>query len=90
MQHPQFHDEVTEGLAAIGRPKLAEWTGKDRRSDMTYLGVRVPDRRKLARKGFSFYDRPDEEVLAIWDDLFMHSPVGDVLFCALDNLQIYL
>ena len=87
MKYPQFHEEVLKELKAIGSPSFALHTPKDRRSEMLYSGVRVPERRKLSKKGFSFYDRPETEVLAIWDDLFMHSPNGDVLFCALDYLR---
>lgn len=87
MNYPEFHAEVLAELNAIGSPSFAAHTPKDRRSDMEYSGVRVPERRKLSRKGFSFLDRPESEVIAIWDDLFMHSPNGDVLFCALDYLR---
>lgn len=87
MKYPQFHKEVLAELEAIGSPSFALHTPKDRRSEMLYSGVRVPERRKLSRKGFSFFDLPESEVIAIWDDLFMHSPNGDVLFCALDYLR---
>ncbi len=87
MSYSDFHAEVLAELEAIGRPQLAAHVPKDRRSEMEYSGVRVPDRRKLTRKGFSFSDRSESEVIAIWNDLFMHSPNGDVLFCALDYLR---
>lgn len=87
MRYPIFHEEVLTALAVIGSPSFALHTPKDRRSEMLYSGVRVPERRKLSREGFSFFDRPESEVIAIWDDLFMHSPNGDVLFCALDYLR---
>lgn len=87
MKYPEFHTEVLEELKAIGSPSFALHTPKDRRSEMEYSGVRVPERRKLSRRGFSFFDRPEPEVIKIWDDLFMHSPNGDVLFCALDYLR---
>lgn len=87
MKYPKFHAEVLAELNAIGSPSFAAHTPKDRRSDMEYSGVRVPTRRKLSRKGFSFFDRSESDVIEIWDDLFMHSPNGDVLFCALDYLR---
>lgn len=87
MKFPEFHTEVIAELETIGNPALAAHTPKDRRSALEYSGVRVPERRKLSKKGFSFYDRPESEVIEIWDDLFMHSPNGDVLFCALDYLR---
>ena len=87
MKYPEFHAEVLSELEAIGNPSLAAHTPKDRRSDLEYSGVRVPDRRKLSKKGFSFIDRSESDVIAIWDDLLMNSPNGDVLFCALDYLR---
>ncbi|MCY4128314.1 MAG: DNA alkylation repair protein [Gammaproteobacteria bacterium] len=87
MKYPELHAEVLKELAAIGSPSFALHTPKDRKSELEYSGVRVPERRKLSRKGFSFFDHPESEVISIWDDLFMHSPNGDVLFCALDYLR---
>ena len=34
--------------------------------------------------GFSFSNFDDDEVLRVWNDLWMHSGNGDVMFCALD------
>ena len=87
MKYPELHAEVLKELAAIGSPSFALHTPKDRKSELEYSGVRVPERRKLSRKGFSFFNRPESEVISIWDDLFMHSTNGDVLFCALDYLR---
>lgn len=87
MKYAKLHAEVLTQLEAIGNAAFAAHTPKDRRSQMVYAGVRVPARRKLSKNGFSFYDRSDTEILAVWDDLFMHSPNGDVLFCALDYLR---
>ena len=55
---------------------------KDRRSDLRYVGIRVPALRKRVKAGFSFYDQDPATVLAIWDDLWMGSEWGDVLFAA--------
>ena len=87
MKYPEFHTEVLAELEAIGNPKLAAHVPMDRRSELVYSGVRVPERRKLSKKGFSFFELSESEIVEIWDDLFMHSPNGDVLFCALDYLR---
>ena len=87
MKYSGFHAEVLAELEAIGNPSFAAHTPKDRRSELEYAGVRVPERRKRSKSGFSFCDRPEAEIIEIWDDLFMHSPNGDVLFCALDYLR---
>ncbi|MCY3885280.1 MAG: DNA alkylation repair protein [Gammaproteobacteria bacterium] len=84
MEFPAFHEEVCDALAKIGKPSLGEHIAEDRRSNLEYLGVRVPLRRKIAHAGFSFSDANDAEVLRVWNDLWMHSPNGDVMFCALD------
>lgn len=80
----KIHAEVLSALEEIGNPKLGERMGPDRVSQLEYSGVRVPNRRKRVKEGFSFYDRSPEEILAIWDDLWTNSPNADVKFCAID------
>lgn len=87
MKYEDIHKEIVEKLTVIGNPKLAAHVPKDRRSNMEYTGVRVPNRRKLSRQGFSFYDRTEAEIMEVWDNLFTHTNNGDVLFCALDYLR---
>ncbi|MYD43173.1 MAG: DNA alkylation repair protein [Gammaproteobacteria bacterium] len=87
LRFPDHHDEVLRALNEIGNPKLAEHIPKDRRSALVYAGVKVPVRRALGKKGFSFYDQSEQKTLTIWHDLFMHSTNGDVLFCAMDFLR---
>ena len=84
MQYQFFHDEVLKELTCIGNPTLGSNIGIDRKSALTYCGVRVPMRRKLVVRGFSFYSLDESEILKVWDDLWMHSTNGDVMFCALD------
>ncbi|MDE0691228.1 MAG: DNA alkylation repair protein [Gammaproteobacteria bacterium] len=82
MKYPHYHDEVLEALQAIGRPSFGLHMAKDRRSNMLYVGIRVPALRHRVREGFSFYALDPVEVLDVWDDLWMHSEWGDVLFAA--------
>ena len=49
---------------------------------MKYVGIRVPALRRRVRGGFTFLKREPEEILDIWDDLWMGSEWGDVLFAA--------
>ena len=88
MRFAHYHDEVLAGLTAIGRPQRAAKMSADRRSKMTYTGVRVPDRRKLVCGGFSFFELSEPEITTIWNDIFMHSHNGDVLFCAIDYFRL--
>lgn len=82
MKYPHYHDEVLEALQAIGRPSFGLHMAKDRRSNMLYVGIRVPTLRNRVRQGFSFFALDAVEVLDVWDDLWMHSEWGDVLFAA--------
>lgn len=82
MKYRKYHDEVLTALQALGRPSLGPHIAKDRGSSLKYVGIRVPVLRRRVRQGFSFYDQDPATVLAIWDDLWMGSEWGDVLFAA--------
>ena len=79
-----YHDEVVAALRRIGDRRLGAAVAKDRGSSMEHLGIRFPALRRRVKEGFSFYDRPADEVLAIWDRLWRSSPFGDVLFAAIE------
>lgn len=81
--HAAHHDEVAEALTAIGNPVLGERIRLDRGSNLEHLGVPIPALRKRVASGFSFTSQPRDEVLAIWDALWLSSPYGDVLLAAL-------
>ena len=49
---------------------------------MKYVGIRVPALRRRVREGFTFLDRDPDDVLDVWDDLWMGRKWGDVLFAA--------
>ena len=84
MEYPAFHEEVREALSKVGNSSLGAHIALERRSSLDYLGVRFPARRKIVKAGFSFSELDCGEVLRIWNDLWMHSSNGDVMFCALD------
>jgi 3-methyladenine DNA glycosylase AlkD len=84
LRHQAYHDEVAEALIAIGDPDFGEAVRQDRDSELVHLGIRFPELRRRVKQGFSFYDLPEAEVLAIWDALWQASPYGDVLFAALE------
>lgn len=84
MEFPACHKEVREALSTIGKPSLGAQIADDRRSNLEYLGVRFPARRKIVLAGFSFSNNDEMKELRIWNDLWMHSSNGDVMFCALD------
>jgi 3-methyladenine DNA glycosylase AlkD len=80
----EYHEEVVAALREIGNPRFGAAVAKDRGSSMEHLGIRFPALRKRVKEGFSFYDLPEGEILAIWDRLWRTSPYGDVLFGALE------
>ena len=79
-----YHNEVAAELRKIGDPRFGVAVAKDRGSSMKHLGISFPTLRKRVKEGFSFYDLPADEVLAIWDHLWRTSPYGDVLFAAIE------
>lgn len=80
----KYHDEVIAALRKIGDPRIGAAVAKDRGSSMEHLGIPFPALRKRVKAGFSFYQLPEDTVLAIWDRLWRTSPYGDVLFAALE------
>ncbi|MYD99527.1 MAG: DNA alkylation repair protein [Gammaproteobacteria bacterium] len=82
MKFARYHDEVLHALQALGDPTFGRHMAKDRGSSLNYVGIRVPALRRRVREGFSFSDLDPASVLAVWDDLWMGSEWGDVLFAA--------
>jgi 3-methyladenine DNA glycosylase AlkD len=79
-----YHDEVVAALSEIGDARYGAAVAKDRGSALEHLGIGFPELRRRVKEGFSFYDSPEGEILAIWDRLWRTSPYGDVLFAALE------
>lgn len=80
----ECHDEVVRALKAIGDARRGEAVRLDRGSQLLHLGVPVPALRARVKQGFSFSGRAD--ALAVWNALWQQSPVGDVLFAAIEAL----
>lgn len=83
-RYGDYHDEVVQALTAIGDPALGEAIREDRGSELAHLGIGFPALRRRVKEGFSFYSLSEDEVLAVWDELWRSSPYGDVLFAALE------
>ena len=82
MKYSDYHAEVLDALLALGSPSFGRHMARERGSTMKFVGIRVPALRRRVREGFSFLKREPEEVLDVWDDLWMHSEWGDVLHAA--------
>ncbi len=84
MKETRYHDEILAVFGKLANPSLGRRIAEDRTSNLQYLGIRTPQLRRVVKQGFSFYAEPEERILGIWDDLFRHSPYGEVLFAALE------
>lgn len=81
---PKYYREVVQALTAIGNPTFGKAVQQDRGSQLIHLGISFHDLRKRVKQGFSFYELPEKQILAVWDDLWRASSYGDVLFAALE------
>ncbi len=94
MPGAEHHEEVLSALVAASRhpdeaSRLAvgDAIRRDRGSALQYVGIGVPERRRVVRQGFSFSALGDAAVLGVWDSLWRESSNGDVLFAALDHYR---
>lgn len=79
-----YHDEVLLALRKVSEPDRAEATKIDRRSGLDFLGVRAPALRRVVKKGFSFYDESEDQILQIWDEIWSTSTYSEVMNAAID------
>ncbi|MBV6457847.1 MAG: hypothetical protein HONBIEJF_00967 [Fimbriimonadaceae bacterium] len=56
----------------------------DRGSQLEHLGITFPVLRRRVKEGFSFSRDDPAAVLEIWNHLWMTSPIGEVLFAAIE------
>jgi 3-methyladenine DNA glycosylase AlkD len=76
--------EVLACLIPLGEPGRVAFAQNDKKSQLQFLAIKVPVLRQVGRDGFSFYQRPVAEVLAIWDYIWFHSPYYEVMALALE------
>lgn len=53
-------------------------------SGLRYIGLRVPHLRQAMQAGFSFSNKPQSELAAIWDEVWWSSDCFEVMSLALD------
>lgn len=82
----QYILEVETALSSLPRRTSAQnpeaYIGGGQ-SKLRYIGLRVPDLRQTSRTGFSFSQRPPEEVAKIWDFVWHNSDCYEVMSLAL-------
>ena len=84
MKHRKYHKEILDAFKEIGNHRYGEAVREDRKSKLEHLGISAPALRKRVKQKFSFYDLPEDQILAVWSDLWLNSKYADVLFAALE------
>ncbi len=80
----EYLREVEERLksarpAKASSPWLAEDYVGGGQSRLQYLNLKIPLVRAVYKKGFSFSHLPDEELWAVWDYIWKHSQIFEVM-----------
>ncbi len=79
MNHSRYETEIYEKLQPLGDLSRSAFMKNYMKSQLEFLAIKVPVLRQVAREGFSFYDRPPEEILAIWNAIWFSSPFFEVM-----------
>jgi len=78
----QYEREVFAALQPYGEPERVNEAQNDKKSQLAFLAVRVPDIERVVRGGLSFYGRSADEILAIWNAIWCYSPYFEVMAAA--------
>ena len=81
-------DEVLNRFRAHGEPLRVHQARADKNSQLEFLAIKVPVVRALVRQPFSFYSRPEADILAIWSDIWTSSAYFEVMSAALMYYQL--
>ncbi len=88
--YEKYHPEVLAALQKYSRPHKAEAVKNDRKSDLAYLVVSVPEMKRVAKEGFSFYDQSAADVMSIWNEIWWNTPYYEVMFVAARYYELHL
>jgi 3-methyladenine DNA glycosylase AlkD len=77
-----YEDEVLVKLQPLGDHARSEQAQNDKKSQLQFLAIRVPQLRKITQTGFSFSDESEETILAIWNYIWHTSPYFEVMSVA--------
>src|SRR5437763_898229 len=78
----EFHPEVLAHLDRCAQHDRAESARNDKKSQLQFLAVHMPDIRRIAKVHFSFCDQSDAEIASIWSSLWFNSPYFEVMSVA--------
>lgn len=83
MDFSTYHTELLSKLQSLGETHRINAARNDKKSQLEFLAIRVPVLRKAVRDGFSFYNLPADEILAVWNDIWFSSPSFEAMSAAL-------
>ena len=79
MDYSRYEAEIYAKLQPLGNPSRSAFMKNYMKSQLEFLAIKVPVMRQVAREGFSFYNRSQEEVLAIWNAVWCSSSCFEVM-----------
>ena len=83
MDFSVYHTGILSKLQPLGKPDQVNAVRNVTRTQLEVLAIKVPVLREVVKAGFSFYNLPSDEVLAIWNDIWFSSPYYEVMSAAL-------
>lgn len=78
-----YYAEVFARLQPLGDTERVPVIKNYMKSELEFLAIKVPVLRAALREPFSFSQRPADEVLATWSDIWLTSPCFEVMSAAL-------
>src|SRR5689334_13892028 len=82
MDFSVYHTEVLSKLQALSEPNNVNAVRNVIRTQLEVLAIKVPVLREAVKAGFSFYNLPKDDVLAIWNNSWFTSFYYEVMSAA--------
>ncbi|GAC1568848.1 MAG: hypothetical protein NVS3B14_20030 [Ktedonobacteraceae bacterium] len=73
MDYTHYEPELFAKLQPLGDASRIAAARNDKKSQLEFLAIKIPVMQRVVQEGFSFYSRPPEEILAIWDAIWFSS-----------------
>lgn len=88
--YEKYHPEVLAGLQKYSRPHRAEAAQDAKKSRLQFLVVSVPEMKRVAKEGFSFYDKSGADILSIWTEIWWNTPYYEVMYVAARYYELHV
>lgn len=79
----QLLQEIEQRLRGRVRPDPIYKAFREKTTKLTVLGLRLPVMQDIEQTGFSFYKKPQDEILRVWDHVFKTSTIHEVMYLPL-------